>query len=325
MKTALLIVDIQNDFLPGGALAAPGGDQIVSLVNQLMPEYDLVVATQDWHPIDHESFAANHDGREVGDVIDLHGLQQVLWPIHCIEGSPGAEFAPALDSHRFDHVVRKGMDRAVDSYSGFFDNGHRNPSGLAHYLRGQDVSHVHVVGIATDYCVKYTTLDALAEGFETTLIEDACRGVDLNPGDVEQALIECKAAGASISNTAEILGDTMVLYRPVGPEELRLLEARDFAAWPPRLPEQPIFYPVTTEAYAEQITREWNLPADGSAYVTRFEVRKSFIVAYPRKIVGGRQHEELWIPADELDELNANLIGPIEVVRELNPITRTQT
>jgi nicotinamidase/pyrazinamidase len=190
MKTALLIVDIQNDFLPGGALAAPGGDGIVPLVNQLMPEYDLVVATQDWHPADHGSFAANHDGRKVGERIDLHGLEQVLWPVHCVEGSPGADFAPGLDTDRIDHVVRKGLDPAVDSYSGFFDNGHRNPSGLAEYLRDQDVTHVHVVGIATDYCVKFTALDALAEGFRTTLIEDACRGVDLNAGDVERAVEE---------------------------------------------------------------------------------------------------------------------------------------
>lgn len=325
MKTALLIVDIQNDFLPGGALAAPGGDEIVPLVNQLMPEYDLVVATQDWHPADHESFAANHAGREVGEVIDLHGLQQVLWPTHCVEGSPGADFAENLDSQRIDHVFRKGMDPAVDSYSGFFDNGHRHSSGLADSLREQGVADLHVVGLATDYCVKFTTLDALAEGFRTTLIEDACRGVDLKPGDIENAVEECRAAGARITTTTDILGETMMLYRPIGPDELRLLDESDFTAWPPRLPEQPIFYPVTNEAYAEQIAREWNLPASGSAYVTKFEVRRSFLSSYPRKVVGGRQHEELWIPAEDLESLNANLVGTIEVIKKIEPRTSETT
>lgn len=209
MKTALLIVDIQNDFLPGGALAAPGGDEIVPLVNQLMPGYDLVVATQDWHPADHESFAVNHANREIGEVIDLHGLQQVLWPTHCVEGSPGAEFAENLDSQRIDHVFRKGMDPTVDSYSGFFDNGHRHSSGLADYLRDQGVAEVHVVGLATDYCVKFTTLDALVEGFRTTLVVDACRGVDLKPGDIEDAVEECRATGARITTTTDILGETI--------------------------------------------------------------------------------------------------------------------
>ena len=203
MKTALLLVYIQNDFLPGGALAATGGDEIVPLVNQLMPEYDLVVATQDWHPAEHQSFADNHNQREIGEVIDLHGLQQVLWPAHCVEGSSGAEFAPGLDTSRIDHVVRKGMDPSVDSYSGFFDNGRRNASGLADYLREQGATHVHVVGIATDYCVKFTALDALAEGFHTTILMNACRGVDLNPGDVERAVEECRTVGASIATTGD--------------------------------------------------------------------------------------------------------------------------
>ena len=227
MKTALLIVDIQNDFLPGGSLAAPGGDEIIPLVNELMPEYDLVVATQDWHPVDHESFAANHEKRQVGEVIDLHGLSQILWPVHCVERSSGAEFASALNSSAIDHIVRKGMDPGVDSYSGFFDNGHRNPSGLAGYLRKQEVTDLHIVGLATDYCVKFTTLDALAEGFRTTLIEDACRGVDLSPGDVSRAVEECQAAGADIESTAEILGDSMVLYRPVGPRAQRQPRGQD--------------------------------------------------------------------------------------------------
>jgi hypothetical protein len=180
---------------------------------------------------------------------------------------------------------------------------------------------VHVVGIATDYCVKFTTLDALAEGFRVTLIKDACRGVDLTPGDVDRAVEECQSAGAVVTTTSDILGDTLVLYRPVGPDELRLLEENGFTAWPPRLPEQPIFYPVTNEAYAEQITREWNLPDSGCAFVTRFKVRRSFISAYPRKVVGGREHEEFWIPAENLDELNAHIVGKIEVIRKIEALT----
>ena len=198
MKTALLIIDIQNDFLPGGALAAPGGDEIVPLANQLMPGYDLVVATQDWHPANHESFAANHHGRQIGDVIDLHGVQQVLWPTHCVEGSQGAEFAPALAFDRIDHVIRKGLDCAVDSYSGFFDNGHRQATGLGDYLNERNVSEVTIMGLATDYCVKFTAFDAVRHGLKTNLVQAGCRGVDLNEGDIQRALQEMQAAGVAL-------------------------------------------------------------------------------------------------------------------------------
>lgn len=319
MKTALIIVDIQNDFIPGGALAVTGGDQIVSTINQLMSEYDLVVATQDWHPANHGSFAANHPASNVGQVIDLNGLDQVLWPTHCVEGSEGSDFVAELDTNRIDHIVRKGMDPAVDSYSGFFDNGHQNPSGLADYLRSQGVTDVHIVGLAADYCVKFTTLDAVSEGFNTTLIADATRGVDLRLGDVERAIEECRRASASIVSSGEILSDVLLLYRPVGEEELSLLEESGFSKWPPRLPDQSIFYPVTNEAYAEQITREWNATSGGAGYVTRFAVLRDFVSKYPRKIVGGRVHEELWIPAEDLEELNANIVGPIEVITRIEP------
>lgn len=319
MKTALIIVDLQNDFLPGGPLGVPEGDRIVPVVNELMPAYDHVVATQDWHPADHGSFASNHAGREVGEIIDLHGLPQILWPVHAVEGSEGAAFSPGLDLDRIDHIIRKGTDCDVDSYSGFYDNGHRNPSGLADHLRREGITDVHIVGLAADYCVKFTTLDAVAEGFRTTLIVDATRGVDLQPGDVEKAIEECREAGACLATSDEILGETVTLYRPVGPNELRRLEESEFKAWPPRLPEQPIFYPVADEGYAEQITREWNLPASGSAYVTRFKVKRSFLSAYPRKVVGGREHEELWIPAEDLGALNENLVGRIEVITRMEP------
>lgn len=321
MKKALIIVDMQNDFVPGGALAVSGGDEIVSTINQLMWKYDLVVATQDWHPADHGSFAANRPGKSVGEVIGLNGLDQVLWPVHCVEGSVGAEFVAELDTGRIDHIVRKGTDPAVDSYSGFFDNGHQNPSGMADFLRGEAVTHIDVVGLAADYCVKFTTLDAIKEGFVTTLISDATKGVNLQPSDVDGAIEQCREAGAKIATSAELLGDTLVLYRPIGDAELRLLEESDFSKWPPRLPEQPIFYPVTNEAYAEQITREWNATSGGCGYVTRFLVDREFVSKYPRKVVGGKEHEELWIPAEELEDLNAHIVGSIEVITKIEART----
>ncbi|MDB6156227.1 MAG: Nicotinamidase [Chthoniobacteraceae bacterium] len=202
---ALILVDIQNDFLPGGALAVPQGDLIVPVVNRLQPCFDLVVATQDWHPCEHGSFAANHPLREPGELIELNGLPQRLWPIHCVQTTSGAEFAPGLNREKWDRVFVKGVDPAIDSYSGFFDNGHRQSTGLGEYLRSKDVTAVFVVGLATDYCVKFTVLDALTLGFKTHLIEDACRGVNLEPGDVDRALDEMRAAGASILKADQLI------------------------------------------------------------------------------------------------------------------------
>jgi nicotinamidase/pyrazinamidase len=203
MKT-LILVDLQNDFLPGGALAVAEGDQFVPIANVLMPRFDLVVATQDWHPPDHGSFAANHPGKRPGDVIDLHGLRQVLWPVHCVRGTPGADFAPSLNVSGIHHVVRKGEDAAIDSYSGFFDNGHRRSTGLADYLRSRGVTAIHVMGLATDYCVKFTALDARQLRFDVFLIEDACRGVNLAPADAAAAIAEMKAAGVTVIRSKEI-------------------------------------------------------------------------------------------------------------------------
>ena len=202
---ALLLIDIQNDFLPGGALAVPEGDQIVPLVNKLQPRFELVLATQDWHPANHGSFAANHAGKAPGDRIDLHGLPQILWPVHCVQGTSGADFAPALNRERWEKVFVKGTDPEVDSYSGLFDNGHRQSTGLADHLRLRKVTTVFLAGLATDYCVKFTALDARAEGFRVVLIEDACRGVNLQPGDVEAAIREMKAAGVEVVRANQIL------------------------------------------------------------------------------------------------------------------------
>ncbi len=195
---ALILVDIQNDFLPGGALAVPQGDEVVAVANELMPHYDLVVATQDWHPADHRSFASQHPGRNVGEVIELHGLPQILWPDHCVQGTRGAEFAPGLNLSSVQHVVQKGTDREVDSYSGFFDNARRHATGLEALLREKQVDEVHVLGLATDYCVRATALDAVDLGFRVVLVTRACRGVDLKRGDCQRAIEEMAAAGVKI-------------------------------------------------------------------------------------------------------------------------------
>ena len=204
---ALILVDLQNDFCPGGALPVPDGDRVIPVVNRLTPRFDLVVATQDWHPPDHGSFAANHPGRNVDDVIELGGLPQVLWPVHCLQNTPGAEFHFALDKSRIAAVFQKGTDTGIDSYSGFFDNGRDHPAGgaratgLGDFLRQRRVTDVFVCGLATDYCVKATALDAASLGFHAHLIEDACRGVELHPGDVARAIAEMRAAGVAVVNS----------------------------------------------------------------------------------------------------------------------------
>ena len=205
-KQALILVDIQSDFLPGGALAVPQADAILPTVRQLMEQYKTVVATQDWHPSTHESFAANHPGHKPGDVIDLYGLKQVLWPVHCVENTPGAQLSQALSMHagRLRKIFRKGTDSKVDSYSGFFDNGRRNSTGMGEWLKAQGVEGVTIVGLATDYCVKFTALDAVQLGFQTTVVSDACRAVNLQEGDDERAFNEMRAAGVQVLTSQEI-------------------------------------------------------------------------------------------------------------------------
>ena len=197
MRT-LILVDIQNDFLPGGALGVPRGDEVVPIANRVQPRFDLVVATQDWHPEGHASFASMHPGKRPGEIAELAGQPQVLWPDHCVQGSPGAAFAPGLEMNRVETIFRKGTDPRIDSYSGFFDDGHRKSTGLGDYLEGRGASAVYVLGLATDYCVKFTALDARRLGFRTFLIEDGCRGVELRPGDVARALEEMRLAGVEI-------------------------------------------------------------------------------------------------------------------------------
>lgn len=175
---ALIIVDLQHDFLPSGSLAVAKGDEIIPIINQIQKDYDLIVATQDWHPSNHQSFASEHPEHAVYDLIDLNGLQQVLWPDHCVQGTFGAELARDLDNSRIETIFRKGIDPAVDSYSAFFDNGKRKDLGLAAYLKYKAVTHVHVCGLAADFCVFYTAMDALSEGFKTSIISKATKPID---------------------------------------------------------------------------------------------------------------------------------------------------
>lgn len=203
---ALILVDIQNDFLPGGRLAVAGGDAVVAVANRLMDAVDVVVGTLDWHPATHESFASQHDGRAPGEVVDLHGLDQVLWPDHCVQWSGGAAPAPGLDTARVERFFTKGEDPAVDSYSGFWDNGRRHATGLADWLRGRGVTDVVVCGLALDYCVRFTALDALDAGFATTVVLDATRAVNLSPGDGAAAAAALQAAGVRVVGSGALLG-----------------------------------------------------------------------------------------------------------------------
>jgi nicotinamidase/pyrazinamidase len=200
---ALILVDIQNDFIPGGALPVPDGDAIIPIVNALMPYFDLVVATQDWHPQNHGSFASNHPGKKVYDVIELNGLQQILWPDHCVQGSAGADFAPGLNTNPVEAIFRKGTDPSIDSYSAFFDNGRKKSTGLADYLRGRGIDEVYVVGLAGEFCVNFTILDAVDQGFKTYLIENGTR--PLNRDDFEKAKETMKQKGVRIITSDHIL------------------------------------------------------------------------------------------------------------------------
>jgi nicotinamidase/pyrazinamidase len=202
---ALILVDIQNDFLPGGALAVPEGNKVIPVVNTLQSAFPLVVATQDWHPANHGSFAVSHPGKNVFERIDLNGLPQTLWPVHCVQNTKGAELAAALNRERIVKVFPKGTDAGIDSYSGLFDNGHRKSTGLGEWLKSQDVTEVFVCGLATDYCVKFTALDAAQMGFKTHFVEDASRGVNLRPDDVRNTIEEMKRAGVTVVRSEDIL------------------------------------------------------------------------------------------------------------------------
>jgi nicotinamidase/pyrazinamidase len=197
-KTALILVDLQNDFCHGGSLAVPDADAIIPLANELQAYFDLIIATKDWHPREHSSFAINHPNSKVGDIVTMNYIKQVLWPIHCVQNTKGSDFHPLLDLSLIEKIVYKGLDTNIDSYSAFFDNAHQRTTGLANYLHEEEVKSIYIIGLATDYCVKYTCLDGVALGFDTYLIEDACRGVELNKGDIEKTLEELRKIGVNV-------------------------------------------------------------------------------------------------------------------------------
>ncbi|MFW6225066.1 MAG: bifunctional nicotinamidase/pyrazinamidase [Bacteroidota bacterium] len=201
MKT-LLTIDMQNDFLPGGALAVPEGDDVISVINNLQEKFDLVIATQDWHPERHGSFASVHEGKKPMDKTELNGLEQVLWPDHCVQGTKGAEYTDKLNTKRIEAIFRKGMEHGIDSYSGFYDNGHKKSTGLADYLRGRNVGELYVVGLAGDVCVNYTILDAVKEGFKTYLNIDGTKPV--NKDGFEAVVENMKQKGASIIQSGDV-------------------------------------------------------------------------------------------------------------------------
>jgi nicotinamidase/pyrazinamidase len=205
-NSVLLVVDVQVDFCPGGNLPVPDGDKVVPVINRLSRAFQRVVATQDWHPQDHVSFASNHPGSNPFDTIRGKEGEQILWPDHCVPGTPGAGFHPDLDTLCFDLIVRKGTDPALDSYSAFFENDRKTPTGLHFYLKGLNVKSVYLAGLALDVCVYYSAIDALKLGFHTVVVEDACRGIDTPPGSLKARLEEIRKAGARILRAADVEG-----------------------------------------------------------------------------------------------------------------------
>jgi len=182
----------------------PEGDAVIPVANKLQDIFSLVVATQDWHPADHGSFVASHPGRKIFEQIELSGLRQTLWPVHCVQNTPGADFAPQLRRERIARVFQKGTARDIDSYSALFDNGHRRSTGLGEWLKAKGIDDVWLCGLTTDYCVKFTALDAAALGFKVHVVEDACRGVNLKPGDAARAIEEMRRAGVAVLKAAEV-------------------------------------------------------------------------------------------------------------------------
>lgn len=193
MDQALIIIDVQNDFCPGGALAIAEGDAVVPIVNALQAKFATRILTQDWHPADHSSFASNHDGAEPYSMVDMPYGPQVLWPAHCIQGSEGAAFHGDLRTDA-DMIVRKGFRPAIDSYSAFFENDHETPTGLNGYLRERGITSVVMCGLATDFCVRFSAVDAAKLGYDVTVVDDACRAIDLD-GSLAAAWAEMDAAG----------------------------------------------------------------------------------------------------------------------------------
>jgi nicotinamidase/pyrazinamidase len=203
---ALIIVDMQNDFMPGGALGIPHADKLVPTINALISHFPLVVASLDWHPADHVSFAHNHPGKKEGDRVKTGEVEQILWPVHCVRNTHGAELVSTLDKEKISSVFHKGTDPKVDSYSAFFDNARRKSTGLSDYLKSRGVNDIYLAGVATEYCVLYSSLDAIDLGFTVHVISDACRSINLSPRDEEHAFAAMAAKGVKIVTSEEILG-----------------------------------------------------------------------------------------------------------------------
>lgn len=210
MNTALLLIDLQNDFCPGGALAVTEGDRVITIANQAisacLQQQIPVIASQDWHPAEHRSFAVNSNA-EPGTIGDLNGLPQVWWPVHCVQNTQGADWHPQLQQDAIAAIFRKGQDPEIDSYSAFFDNGRRTKTALDDWLRQQGVERLTIMGLATDYCVKYSVLDSLSLGYQTTVINEGCRGVNLQPQDSQQAFDAMSDAGAKLQTLAQFLAE----------------------------------------------------------------------------------------------------------------------
>ncbi len=200
---ALLIIDVQNDFCPGGALAVPDGDQVIPVINRMVESFGHVIQTQDWHPKDHSSFASSHEGKNPYDTIQVDYGEQILWPDHCVQGTNGAEFHSKLETNKSEVIIRKGFRKKIDSYSAFFENDKKTKTGLSGYLKERGVSDLYVCGLATDFCVKWSVLDGIKEGFTIHVLEDAVKGIDIE-GSVEKAWKEMKSAGANIILSSQI-------------------------------------------------------------------------------------------------------------------------
>ncbi|HEX2549134.1 MAG TPA: bifunctional nicotinamidase/pyrazinamidase [Gammaproteobacteria bacterium] len=204
---ALIMVDLQNDFCRGGSLEVPDANAVIPHANELQNYFDEVIASKDWHPKDHMSFASNHPGKKVNDILEIDGIKQILWPDHCVQNTKGADFHPDLFTQKISKIIYKGTDKHIDSYSAFFDNAHLRETDLKDYLHAKNIKKLYFMGLATDYCVKYSCLDAVDLGFETYFIEDACRGVELVFGDVALAIEAMKAKGVKVIRVQDVARD----------------------------------------------------------------------------------------------------------------------
>ena len=201
---ALLIIDLQNDFLPGGPLQVPHGDEIIPVINNIQKSFRIIVATRDWHPVNHGCFASNHEGKSPGDVIKLNGQRQTLWPDHCVQGSPGAEISPLLNQALINNFIFKGSDPDIDSYSAFYDNGHLKETGLHSYLKRNGITALYITGLASENGVYHTVKDALLLGYETYVVVDATKGVNLEKDDTKKALADMEKRGAVLITSSDI-------------------------------------------------------------------------------------------------------------------------